>query len=456
MLDGTGVQQHLAVCLGGLDARHHTVVDDRAGQLDGTRVVTGELTDRVGDALGHLGERPVPVGGLDAVPRNQHVLRGGAHLSTVEAQREAEVAAHPGEVVGGVHDDRVDAGLLGVHVGLPRVGFQPVAELCRAGEVDDFHLGPQRQRRGELLVRRLGGQLHQVRVEAGLGEHLTGVPDGDRQRQYRPRVRLDDDRVAGRERGEQARVRIPRRERVAADDERDAAGYHMEGLAHPQRLALAGRLLPPRLRGMAGLLGVRVRQRLQRAVQRVRATGLERHDERLPGGVLHRVGQFEDVLVQRVQDFQAHPGAGGRSRVAPRRQRRAGGRDQGVRGAVRVAHVQGYPERRRLGGHLPVDAGLVEREVMAEVGAEGGLPVRRGVLAVHPGTRRLGEGGPVPALGDRGQRALERVGMLGVQLVADNGGSHAPHHAAPQAAAISGTRAAICSIRQRAGSRALR
>src|SRR5205814_7912559 len=132
-----------ALRLGGFDAGHHTVVDDRAGQFDRARVVTGEFADRVGDAPGDLAERAVPVGGLDAVPRNQHVLRGGAHLSTVEGQGEGEIAAHAGEVVGRVDDDGVDSGLLGVHVGLSGVAFQPVTELRRAGEVDDAYLRPQ-------------------------------------------------------------------------------------------------------------------------------------------------------------------------------------------------------------------------------------------------------------------------------------------------------------------------
>ena len=83
----------------------------------------------------------------------------------------------PREVVGGVDDDRVDAGLLGVDLRLPGVGLQPVAERRRAGEVDDPDLGPGGQGVGEPLAGRLGGQRHQVRVEAGLGQHLAGDRD---------------------------------------------------------------------------------------------------------------------------------------------------------------------------------------------------------------------------------------------------------------------------------------
>ena len=42
-------------------------------------------------------------------------------------------------------DDLVDAGLLGVHLRLARVLLEPAAVGGAAGEVDDAHLGAQRQ-----------------------------------------------------------------------------------------------------------------------------------------------------------------------------------------------------------------------------------------------------------------------------------------------------------------------
>ncbi len=62
-------------------------------------------------------------------------------------------------------------------VGLGRVLLQPLAELAAAGEVDQLHLGPGRQRLGQAVARALDGQGDQVRVEAGLGEHLAADID---------------------------------------------------------------------------------------------------------------------------------------------------------------------------------------------------------------------------------------------------------------------------------------
>ena len=81
-----------------------------------------------------------------------------------------------------------------------------------------------------------------------------------------------------------------------ADHEGHATGDGGEGLLHPQRLALAG-LLPDRGRRRAGHLLVGVGQGFQRAVERVRTAGLERHHERLAAGVLHGVGELEDPAV---------------------------------------------------------------------------------------------------------------------------------------------------------------
>ena len=160
------------------------------------------------------------VGG-DAVPRDQQVLRGGAHLAAVEGQREGEVGEHAPVVVGGVDDDGVDAGLLGVDLRLAGVGLQPVAERGGARVVDDPDLGAHGQRLGDALAGALHGQRDQIRVEAGLGEHLAGHLHRQRQRQHRARMRLDQHRVAGGQGGEQARVAVPRREGVAADEQRD-------------------------------------------------------------------------------------------------------------------------------------------------------------------------------------------------------------------------------------------
>ena len=65
------------------------------------------------------------------------------------------------------------------------VALQPVAELVRAGEVDDPHLGAQARVLARPSSCASGGQRDQVRVEAGLGQHLAGDLDGERERQDR-------------------------------------------------------------------------------------------------------------------------------------------------------------------------------------------------------------------------------------------------------------------------------
>jgi hypothetical protein len=76
-----------------------------------------------------------------------------------------------------------------------------------------------------------------------------------------------------------------------------------EGLDHAQRRALALRLLPQHGRGVPLLLGQRVGDRLEPAVLRVRAAGLEGHDERLAGGVHDRVRHLEAAGVDPREDL---------------------------------------------------------------------------------------------------------------------------------------------------------
>lgn len=62
--------------------------------------------------------------------RDEQHLRRRAHLPAVEGKRIREVRRHRARVVRGVEDDRVDAGLLGEHQRLPRIGLEPVAVLA--------------------------------------------------------------------------------------------------------------------------------------------------------------------------------------------------------------------------------------------------------------------------------------------------------------------------------------
>ena len=77
------------------------------------------------------------------------------------------------EVGGAVDDDLVDAGLLRVDLRLPRVLFQPAAVGGAAGEVDDAHLGPQRELLRDVAACLVREQRDDVRIEAGLGEHFA-------------------------------------------------------------------------------------------------------------------------------------------------------------------------------------------------------------------------------------------------------------------------------------------
>ena len=223
---------------------------------------------------------------------------------------------------------------------------------------------------------------------------------------------LDDHRVAGGQRGEEAGVAVPGRERVAADDQRHAAGHDPVVLLHPDRLAL-GRLLPDHRGRHALLLDERADDRLDGAVLGVRAAGLERHHERLPAGVHHGVRDLEGALVDRVHDLEAHRRTGERAGVPPGGHRRAGGGQRRVDVQPRVAH----PQRRAVRRDLVADHGAVARlagqpaVVLGEVRLEGGLALGRGVLAVDPRRRGLGVAREVRPLGEGPARLLEGLAV---------------------------------------------
>lgn len=323
------------------------------------------------------------------------------------------------------------AGLLRVDLRLVGVGLQPVAEGRRARVVDDLHLGAGGERLGQALAGAFGGQRDQVGVEARLGEHLAGGPDGECQREHRARVRLDQDRVAGGQGGEQARVAVPRREGVAADDQGDAARHGPERLGEHQWVPLALGLGPRRgVRG-AGLLRVGVRDRLQTAVLGVRAARLERHQIRLPGGVHHRVRELVRAVADPLEDLQADHRAHLRARVPPGPLTGPHRGQQHVHVRVRVRHAQLDAVRGDLAAHPVVGAGLAEVQPGAEQGVEGRLARARVQAAVLPvGLGVLGVRRPVRARADRLQRLVERGPVLRDQPVRDGFGGHAeptPH-----------------------------
>lgn len=305
-------------------------------------------------------------------------------------------------------------GLLGVDLRLAGVGLQPVAEGGGAGVVDDPDLGAHGQGLGDALARPLDGERDQVRVEAGLGEHLTGDLHGEREREHRARVRLDQDRVAGGEGGEQARVAVPRGEGVAADHQGDAAADRGELLAQLQGVALALRLGPVGPPGGgAGLLRVRVRHGLQAAVLGVRAHAA--WNAIMNAWPLVCMTAWANSWVR--AEIRARISRQTRARVSAPASRQAPvpARIAGSRTSMSAC---GYSMpsaglvRRGLAARPAVRAGLVELEAGVQQGLVGGetgrrveravLPVRLRVLGVRrpvgtgpDGVERLVESGPV-------------------------------------------------------------
>ena len=101
--------------------------------------------------------------------------------------------------------DLVDARLFRVDLRLARVLLEPAAVRRAAGEVDDLDLRAQRERLRGVVAGVVRDQRDDVRIEARLGQHFARDPHGDRERQDRVRMRLDDHRIAGREAREDAR-----------------------------------------------------------------------------------------------------------------------------------------------------------------------------------------------------------------------------------------------------------
>ena len=151
--------------------------------------------------------------GIDTVFGHKNVLSGGTHLTGVQAQGKRQVAHHGFEVIGGIDDDGVGTGLLGVDLRLRAVLFQPVTKRGVAGKVDQFHFWTPSQGHGF----RLGGigihkQGYDMRRQPLLFQHFLRNLDADGCRQHGTGMRLDHNRVTGHEGGKQARVGVPGRE----------------------------------------------------------------------------------------------------------------------------------------------------------------------------------------------------------------------------------------------------
>ena len=140
-----------------------------------------------------------------------------------------------------------------------------------------------------------------------------------------------------------------------------------------------------------------------------------------PGRVHDGVGDLEAAPVDPVDDLDAHRGPHLRARVAPRRHRRAGGRETGVDVERRV----GDAERRPVGRDLAAHEGAVGRLARqggirpAQVRLVSGQPLGGGRLAVDARAGRLGVAG---VLGAARQGLTDLVEDSGVRVEQGVGG----------------------------------
>ncbi|MCY1229981.1 hypothetical protein D9M72_423760 [compost metagenome] len=424
MLAGLAVQQHLAQSAAILDALGGGLGLDGADHRTGTLVVGEEALHRAGEGLGHLVEAEVLVTIADAAARHVDGLGGGAHLAGIEAQGEGQVAGNGLDVTHAVDDHAVDAGLLGEHLGLAGVVFQPVAEGAGTGEIHQLDPRVQGQALAHRRFRGVHHQADQRRVEAQFSQHLLGHLDAHGHRQDGAGVRLDQHRVAGRQAGEQAGIGVPGGEGRTGDHQRQAARNDVPALVQHQRVLLALGLDPARRFRHLGHGAPGVGQHFQATVLRMGAAGLEGHHVGLAAGVHHGMGQCRAEGIQALEDFQAGPHPRLRSGIPPGRQRRLLARKQRVGVVLVVAHIQVETVGRTLGAGTADRFRPDQREVLAEQRLEGSLGTFDGVLRVLLEAFR--EGRPVAALADGLDGALEGAAMVLEQF--EGGGAGGGRH----------------------------
>ncbi|MPM02831.1 hypothetical protein SDC9_49086 [bioreactor metagenome] len=350
--------------------------------------------DGLGQPLRHGVEALVALIGLDPAAGHEDRLRRAAHLAGIERQREGEVVAHAGEIGACGDGDGVHPGFLGEEPGLGRRAAKPGPEGRRAGEIDQPHrrIGgqPLRHRR----LGRIGGEQHGIGGQARLGKDLAQHPHGQRERQDRRRMRLDDHRITGRQTGEKPRIGVPGREGVAADHQRQPGRHQRPVLLQHQRRGLALRLFPTRRGGKAGHLVPGHRHRLETAILRMRAARLKGHGKGLTGGVHRRRADQEADPVQPLQrlDQRPDPRLGAGRRESRRRDLRRRDQRGGIGGGIGDAERR--PEGRDLGPDLRGPGMARQHEELVQKRRKARLAIGARGLAIDLAARRLGERRP--------------------------------------------------------------
>ena len=222
---------------------------------------------------------------------------------------------------------------------------------------------------------------------------------------------LDDHRVAGGERGEEAGVGVPGREGRAADHQRDAAADDFEALLQHRGRVLALRLLPGGLGGHVGHGFPGGGDGFERAVLGMRAAGLERHHRPLARGQHHGVRDLEAARMDARQGFEQHAHAAFGPRGLPGGLGRQRGGDQRGTVAFGIADVERGAEGRALGGDARAFAGLVQRVVLAAERERGVPALGLRALAIDLGRRGFRKGRPMAAVGEGTQGVVEQRAM---------------------------------------------
>ena len=231
-------------------------------------------------------------------------------------------------------------------------------------------------------------------------------------------MRFQNCGVAGHQIGGQRRIGVPQREGGAAHDRGRTQRDAMKPLVEAHRFGIKESFGPERAVGHVDLGFVGVDQRLQPAVERVRAGAGKRHHEALTGGVHGGVGVLERVFFQLEQHVDQDAGARFRACRGPAGHRLARRHNKGVRGAARVIDTQRFA---RIGGdfrfaHPPGFAGLVEFERLSKPSLIARKTLARRVFAVKLLRWAFLEGAELIAHPHRFDGGVEHLALLGAEF----------------------------------------